>query len=179
MRFPISAVLRTRVRFYQPVDIYNHNYNHPNQDPPSPTNHVLVPSGQRTIEHVVPARVLARSRTMQHDPMHLYMTSAALNRFRGDYRFGGEESQAREERWEPQDGSYRDARSRVFYPRNGHRLVAHVLWKMMDKYPDLRDHEAQCIESPETWTRWLHKAWTPLERHILENNERLWNNYQQ
>ena len=161
MRFPLSILQRTRLRFHQPVDIYRH---------------CEFPTRQRTMEHIIPVRVLSENRSMQHDPLNLYTTSAEMNRFRSDYRFGGIEDQVRQEKWASMEHvCFRNPRRRVFYPHHSRRLIAHVLWKMMDKYPSLRDEETQTqiIESTETWNRWLQTPWTPMEKHLLENNDRL------
>ena len=159
-RFRIPDMLKRRLRFYQDIDAYSHRW---------------LPSHQRSIEHIIPVR-LTPQKTIQHDPIHLYVTSAALNGFRSDYRFGGEVEELRcgGPRWIQMEGSYKDPHRRVFYPKNGHRLIAHVVWKMMDKHPELRDHEDQLFESTRCWDRWLQKPWTPLERHILDNNEMLY-----
>lgn len=159
MRFPLSIMQRTRLRFHQPVDVYRQ---------------CEFPSHQRTIEHIIPVRVMSENRSMQHDPLNLYMTSGVLNRFRSDYRFGGDEEQALAEKWASLEHvCFRNPRRRVFYPHHSRRLIAHVLWKMMDKYPFLREEQTQIIESTETWNRWLRTPWTPMEKHLWENNQRL------
>jgi len=62
---------------------------------------------------------------------------------------------------------------RVFLPAKGRRLVAHVLWNMMDKHPELRDRETQLIENNDVWNDWLKTPWTPMERRVLDMNTML------
>ena len=157
-RFAIPAALRHRLRFYQPVDVYRFK---------------PLLFRERSLEHVVPVSLTPASHEIQLDPMHLYITSPKINGFRSNYRFGGDVEETLDTQWKEMDGCFRNSKRRVFLPAQSHRLVAHVLWKMMDKYPGMRDYEDRCFENTETWNRWLKKPWTPMERHLLENNEAL------
>ena len=154
-RFAIPPVLRHRLRFYQPIDVYRFQ---------------PLLFRERSLEHIVPVSLTPASRNVQLDPMQLYVTSPKVNGFRSNYRFGGDRDETLDIQWKEMDGCFKNAQRRVFLPAQGHRLVAHVFWKMMDKYPALRDHEDQCFENTETWNRWLKTPWTPMERHLLENN---------
>ena len=157
-RFAIPPALRHRLRFYQPMDVYR-------------CKPLLF--RERSLEHIVPVSLTPgrSSRQIQLDPIHLYVTSPKINGFRSNYRFGGYIDETVDTPWKEMDGCFKNSQRRVFLPAQGHRLIAHVLWKMMDKYPALRDHEDQCFENIETWNRWLKEPWTPMERHLLENNE--------
>ena len=155
-RFALPPLLRKRLRFYQPMDVYRH---------------CPLPIKERSIEHLIPVSLTPTSSEVQLEPMHLYITSPRMNGFRSNYRFGGDREEVWDPHWKELDGCFKNSSRRVFFPARGHRLVAHVIWKMMDRYPFLRDYEDKCFENMETWDRWLKKPWTPMERHVLENNQ--------
>jgi endonuclease I len=160
MRYPLPKILRKQLRLYQPLDIYTHQFLTPNE---------------RTIEHVIPVKRIPNDKRIQLDPSHLFITHLEMNQFRSHFRFGGydEEEPRNEKGWKEFNGSYQHRKKGVFYPRYSHRLLAHILWKMMDKYPPLRDFENQYFETTDCWNQWLQKPWTPVEKVILENNHRL------
>ena len=153
-RFTIPSLLRNRLRFYQNVDVYRHQH---------------LSLKERTMEHIIP--VSCSSKDVQLDIGNLYMTNSRLNGFRSNYRFGGHMDETLAGNWKECQGCFRNTERRVFLPAHGHRLVAHVLWKMMDKYPELEQNQWKWIENQETWDRWLKTPWTPLERHVLEMND--------
>lgn len=132
-----------------------------------------VPKKIRSIEHLIPAR-LFQDRQSQHDPRHLFMTSAAMNRFRSDFRFGG--SLVRRGRqpvgpWEELDGCFRNRNRRLFFPRTGHRLIAHTVQKMLASHPVLRGLEQECFESVECFQEWLAAPWTPMEVFMRDSHQ--------
>lgn len=155
-RFAIPPILRHRLYLYQPVDIYRCQ---------------PLAFRERSLTRIVPISLIPRSRDIQLDPMHLYVTSNKINSFRSNFCFGGHKEELYDGPWLEKDGCYKNIQRRIFFPAHGHRLVAHVLWKMMDKNPELIDIEDRCFENTETWNRWLKIPWTPMERRLLENNE--------
>ena len=150
--------LRNKLRFYQMADLYTHRY-------------LLM--RERSIEHLVPVSCTPHHQAIQLDPLHLYITSPKINGFRSNLRFGGDAEETLDGHWKELDGCFKNSNRQIFLPAKGHRLIAHVVWKMMDKYPPLRDQEAQFFENTDTWNRWLRKPWTPMDRHLLEDNEAL------
>lgn len=154
-RFQIPFRDRRILKTIHTVDVYSHRY---------------LEHSKRTIEHIVPVRVL-KEKKAQLDMCHLFVTSSHVNRFRSDYAFGG---RGKDEiyLWEQLDGCYRDKKTRVFYPKEGHRLVAHVVWEMMQKYPSLSGYENKVFKSLDVWDFWLHKPWTPVERYMYETMKR-------
>jgi endonuclease I len=157
-RFRIPLLLRQRLRFYQTIDVYTHR---PLTWP------------ERSIEHIIPVSFSPYHRNIQLDPLHLYLTSPSLNGFRSNFRFGGHPEETFGNHWSEREGCFRNTVRRVFLPAKGRRLVAHVLWNMMDKHPELRDRETQLIENNDVWNDWLKTPWTPMERRVLDMNTML------
>lgn len=155
VRFTIPSKIVRLLRDQHTVDIYCHRE---------------LSNSEKSIEHILPVRVVA-SKMAQLDPRHLYVTDRSLNRFRSDYAFGGtREMISFSKNWVEHQGCFRFSIKRIFYPRHGHRLIAQVVWDMMQRYPFLREEEAQIFPDWEIWETWSKQPWTPLEKSMYETN---------
>lgn len=156
-RYHIRQCVAQKIRETYPIDIYSHQEIEPSK---------------RTIEHVIPVRMVL-SRKPQIDCRHLFVTTCPLNRFRADFAFGGtaDEVLHQKEEWIHFNGCYKNMRKRLFYPKHGHRLIAHTIWNMMKTYPCLHDIGSCLFPSWDTWETWSRIAWTPKECHMRDVND--------
>jgi hypothetical protein len=152
VRFSLSKNLRQRLRLHHHIDVYTHH-------------HVFL--SEQSIEHVIPVRIISQ-REPQVDPLHLFVTDRVMNRFRSDYGFGILDGS---DEWSELNGCFRHTRKRLFYPQSGHRLIAHIVWKMLMRHSCLRDIEKDIFPDWDVWTTWSQKKWTPVEKHMYEVNQ--------
>ena len=143
--------LKKMIRFYQPICLYSHS---------------KIIGGEMTIEHIVPVSVLSSYR-QKNDPLNMYMASASVNNFRSNFRFAelDKTSDAVQER----HGSLRLLSKRLFCPYQGRRLIAHIVWSMLDRYDGLE--EERIFDDPLTFWSWQRQPWTPIERVMLERQQ--------
>lgn len=139
------------IRFYQPTCVYSH---------------ARLLGAERTIEHVIPVSVLSSWRE-KNDPINMYVASASVNNFRSNFRFA--ELERTSEAVQEHHGSLRLLSKRLFCPYKGRRLIAHIVWKMLDRYEGLE--EERIFDDPLTFWSWQRQPWTPIEKAMLERQQ--------
>jgi hypothetical protein len=147
--------MKTRIRFHLIQDIYTHSY---------------LTSQNKTIEHLLPCSKMKHSRG-KNDILHLFITSYSMNKFRSNYIFGGciDEIQQDSKNWQEKEGNFRNKSKMLFYPKKSQRLIAHVHFLMLNKYPDLRD--LHFFDSWDTLDKWSRQKWTEEEKFMWESKQ--------
>lgn len=138
----------------------------------------------RTIEHVVPTRLLFLScsvqqphrrrrrralQYMQNDSLNYFVVDKRVNQFRRDYRFGGSLEEIMNERaeWEGSCNNliFRNRKKRLFFPCYGRKLVAMTCLDMIQKYNSLyRVMDQIMIE--KTVVTWLDEPMDTFDQII-------------
>lgn len=125
---------------------------------------------RRTIEHVIPSRLLTMRQKSYH--YNLFIISADLNLFRRDYRFGmirdGMEMHM-------SSGARRCPIRRVFAPTYGHRLIAQSVIDTIEQYPELWQYREHFLEDVHLLDKWSQQSWHPHEKmiyDIMKNTDR-------
>lgn len=150
-RFSICSKIREKLRYYQPFDIYTQKY---------------LKYQNRSIEHVIPCRILKTKEQCTNHEI-LYITELNVNRFRSDFFFGGSKDEILQEKksWKELDGNFKHCQKKIFYPKKNHRLISHIIWKFLQRHPDVFPFENEIV-----FQEWLNMPWDPFQRHILECN---------
>jgi len=153
----ISSLIKWKIRVQQPFCIYSHK----NLD-----------YRERTIEHLIPVSRCIANPKLQNDSLNLWVADRSMNSFRSNHRFGGNMEEIREWKYKKLEGYYFREKegsfviqNRYFYPKEGHRLVAHLVWYLMDKYK--LENERDIFQSSEIFSQWLKKPWTPIEKWMM------------
>jgi len=147
--------MKRLIRFHQPICVYGHRQ---------------LGVSEKTIEHIVPVSALS-SWGQKNDPMNMYVASSRINNFRSNYRFSEQLRDMDTRKVQEYQGSLRLLSRRLFYPSQGHRLIAHIVWDMLEKYDTL--DETLIFDDPLTFQCWQRHPWTPREKAMLERQKEL------
>lgn len=143
--------IKKLIRFHQPICLYSGTK--------------LIGS-EKTIEHVVPVSALS-SWKQKNDPINMYVASSSVNNFRSNYRFA--ELEKTSDTVQECHGSLRLLSKRLFCPYKSRRLIAHIVWRMLDRYEGLE--EEMIFDNSLTFWSWQRQPWTPFERTMLERQQ--------
>lgn len=137
-----------RLRFSQPLDIYTGCF---------------LPFSERTIEHLIPQKILRHCypKKVCQDPLNLFVTTAHMNQYRADFKFGHEPCLRS---IHPQC----DVDTKIFFPIMNQKLIAYSIVSMYNKYPRLETMHNDIFAREDILDIWMKQAWTCTELKMLQ-----------